>query len=131
MVMKFLDVLFYRYFLYYSKRISIYEDPYIVTSITLSASEAIFGVMTLNIIGAFFCLDLMMKYLFPTWLVLFAVNYYIYVYRKRGEKITMLKPKILGNEKLSHWLSFFFFLFSLSMLFWTKAVVKELLSQCK
>lgn len=89
MDMKFLDVLFYRYFLYYSKRTFGGEDPYLTTTFTVSASESFFLIMSLNIVNAyFFCSDSLMtkKFFFLTGIAIFVLNLYIYICLEKGVK---------------------------------------------
>lgn len=130
--MKILDVLFHRFFLFFSKRTFGAEDPFITTTFAVSASESFFLFFSFNIISAyFFCYDYVTKSnILLTGAIIFVTNYYIYVFRKKGKKVIRSKPKIFNSDRLSYWFSLLFFIFSNSMLFWAIPVLKKLISQC-
>lgn len=129
--MNLFDALYYRYYLVYSKKWLLDESPHLNTIFSLSILESLslnFG--TEFVSTTYFCTHFSNKLMILIWALISTANYLVYGYMGKGKKVIKLKPKILGSDKLTLWVSIFFFLFSVSFIFWMPAYTRKVLEHC-
>ena len=127
-----MKVLYYYYFLFYSKVLKD-NEPHLLTTLALSASEGflINGILQIAL-ARFFCMSIDKWPMIGVLVLLIGVNYFYYHVRENAKKIVKTKPMYYSSQKLSIVLTFLFFIITLSFLFWEPIYVKQLLQEsCK
>src|SRR5690606_21941362 len=131
MFMKFLEVLYYYFYLFYDRvlpggRFDIHFNVY--------SSVALCFVYIPAFLLKIIILKITCK---PMNLILWMVPFFISMYffnkyynPKRVKKILKEKPKFFNNHKLTIYIAVFFFLFTLSFMFALGFVGKKILSNC-
>lgn len=122
-----MDVIYYYYFLFYSKILKD-DEPHLLTTMALSASfgfslSSVFDILFIR----FFCYETN-KWFMISIIVFSNLISYLYFHKtKRALKLIQQKPKFFSNHKLSVILVLLFFITTLSFLFWSPVYTKYLL----
>ncbi len=110
--------IYYYYYLFY-KKILKDDEPHMLTKMALSASISFILITFCNTVSVyFFCKTL------PTWLLLsivLIVLFFLTAYMRKNnldKQIVKASPKIFNSNKISIAFTLFFFLFTLSFMFW-------------
>jgi len=113
-----MDVIFYYYYLFYTKIIKD-DEPFATTCWALSASEGFFSAVMLHIFFTrFFCFQTSKwMMVIPTCLFL-LINYLYFNKSGRSRKIVKEKPMFFSSHKLSVALTLLFFIATFSTLIW-------------
>lgn len=122
-----MNVVLYYYYLFYT-RILPDDQPYSTVIFTLSLSESflINGIISL-ISARFFCYYIDIWPLIGILILLMVVNY-LYYYRSDRMKIIIHKrPKFLQSNFFSICITIFFFLTTVSFMFWGPICTKKFL----
>lgn len=113
-----MDVIYYYYYLFY-KKILKDDEPHLLTTMALSASEG----FTINVIleiffTYFFCLSIG-KWIMLLNITLFNLINYLYFHKSnRANRIVKEKPMFFNNHKLTIFIVVLFFIITLSFIFW-------------
>lgn len=131
--MHFLKVLYYHYFLFYT-RVLPDDEPHATVVFTLSFSESLLINTLIDWIGAvYFCRHFMNS----TWamvsifIVLLCINYFVFIRDRKGIKIVKQQPMLWGSRKLSRAFAITFWLITTSFLFWTVQYFRYVIGNCK
>lgn len=129
--MKFLEVLYYYYYLFYT-RILPDDEPHATVVFTLSFSLSILMNFILQVTFiSLYCYSLGRWEMIAVLLVIILINYLLFLRSKRNIDIVKEEPKLFRSSTFSLAISVFFFLLTTSMLFWGAFYTKSLLSQCR
>ena len=129
--MKFMNVLYYYYFLFYKKVIKD-PEPHFATVLALSCSEGLLINGISDIIALkYFCYEIKVWVQFTIVLVIIFYNYLIFHRTGRVKEIIKEKPTIINSKALSILIAWLFFLITVSWLFWGPIYGKYLFNQCK
>lgn len=122
-----MNVIYYYYFLFYAKVLKD-DEPHLLTTMALSASEGFALSVTLSILLIkFFCFEMTNFLMFlPTCLFL-LFNYFFFYKSGKAIEITKEKPMFFLNHKLSVIITLLFFIITLSFMFWGPIYTKYLL----
>ena len=112
-----MDVIYYYYYLFY-KKILKDDEPHLLTTMALSASEGFAFNVSLNIFFTrYFCLEVNKWVMFIT-IILFNILNYLYFHKSgKAKRIIKLQPKFFSSHRLSIILTLIFFIVTLSFLF--------------
>lgn len=127
-----MKVLYYYYYLFYSKVLKD-NEPHLLTTLALSASEGflINGILQISL-ARFFSISLDKWPMIGVLVLLIFANYLYYHSTGKSKEIVKTKPMFYSSHKLSIVLTFLFFTITLSFLFWEPIYVKQLLQEsCK
>jgi hypothetical protein len=131
-IMRFFDILYYRYFLVYSKKwIMESTSPHLNTIFLLSVLESLIINMGIEYyLTTVKCRSFDFRVMIFIWLIVTFINYIVYGKMGRGERVVLRKPKLFDSEVASTWLSILFFIFSVSLVFWMPVYTKKILEHC-
>lgn len=125
-----MNVFYYYYYQFYLKILKD-NEPHMLTTLALSASEAFLINGIIDFIALkFFCFEISKWLMISIVILLLGVNYGIYHKTGLAQRILKEKPQFLNNKNLSIVLTLLFFLATLSWLFLAPIYGKHLLSQC-
>jgi hypothetical protein len=132
-MIKILDVLYYNYYKFCSRRVNELVDPHFNAVLTLSFSEALFLSYSIDTIGAYmFC-----RFVVNRWTMLFvlvlvlSINCTVYLKLGRGVRIERDEPTLCNSKKISKALTIGFIFFSISLLFWVTDYNFYVINKCK
>src|SRR5947199_6680020 len=129
--MRFMDVIYYQYLLFYKNILKV-PEPFYNTMLVLGACQSFLLNGLLDIIVLkFYCYQIPTWLLFCSSIIIIYFNYIIFIKRNRARKIFKEKPLIWNNKPLSIVTSILFFLTTISWLFWGGIYGKYLLSLCR
>jgi hypothetical protein len=125
--MFFFDVMYYYYYIFY-RFVYREPDPEITAKLSLSASESFLANAITSIISAYFFGYKFgrIEFISITGLIL-LLNFTILLKSKREKKILEREPKFFGSNTLSIVITWTFFIFTCSILFWLNDVVNYFL----
>lgn len=122
-----MDVIYYNYYLFYKKILND-NEPHLLTTMALSASEAIGLNISLNFLMIkLFCYKIPAFIMISIVVGLVIINAIYFHKTGRAKRIVDDKPAFFSNGKLSAFLTAIFFLFTLSLIFWGSHYAKYLL----
>lgn len=122
-----MDVIYYYYYLFYIKVLKD-DEPHLLTTMALSASEGFVLSVTLSILLIkFFCYEMTNLLMFLPICLFLLFNYYFFHKSGRARKIVKEKPMFFSNHKLTTVMVLLFFIVTLSFLFWGAFYTKYLL----
>jgi len=127
-----MDVLYYYYYLFYTRVLSD-DEPHATVIFTLSFSEALLVNYTVD----FIAVHLLCKYLLSKWsmivifLLIMGINYLIYHRTGKNKEVVERKPKFFGSNKASIVATIFFFLVTTSFLFWAADYMMQVIDRCR
>jgi hypothetical protein len=122
-----MKVIYYYYFLFYSKILRD-DEPHLLTTLVLSASEGFLvnGILDISL-TRFVCLSLGMWPMIWMQLLFIFANYFYYHFRTdRAKEIVKTKPMFFSSHKLSIILTILFFITTFSTLFWGAVCAKHI-----
>ena len=126
-----LNVLYYYYYLFYKKVLKD-DEPHLLTTMALSASEGFFVMYLIDTIWVYcFC-----EFLLGQWGMLAVIasmillNYFVYHYTGKSKEIVKQEPKLYRSNWLSISITIIFFLFTSSLLFWMSDFLLIVLEDC-
>ena len=127
---KFLNVLYYNYYLFYTKKIP-ESDPHttVIWAISICESSLINAILEIIAIR-FYCYDVPIFIQLIVVGLFIIINYFIY-YRTNFGKLVVKQKPILVNKNFSSVVSILFFVISISWWFWGSFYSRYLLSLCK
>lgn len=126
-----MDVLYYYYYLFYT-RVLPDDEPHATVIFTLSFSESLLVNGILDILSAhLFCLKMDMWLMIGILLLLIAINYLTYSRTKKSRVIVEQKPRFFSNHKASIVITLLWFIITTSFMFWKPIYVKYILDQCR
>ena len=129
--MKFMNLLYYNYFLFYKKTIKD-PEPHFATIIALSFSEGLLINGMADIIALkWFCYEIKVWMQFTVILLIIFCNFLLYHISGRAKEIIKEHPTIFNNKAISIFITWLFFLITVSWLFWGPIYGKYIFSQCK
>lgn len=131
--MHFVNVLYYHYFLFYTKVLPD-DEPHATVVFTLSFCESWLVFTLIDWIGAiFFCrLFINSKWIMATvLLLLIGINYVFYIRNGNGRRIVKQQPVLWQSKKFSIAVAFLFCFITISFLFWTNQYFQNIISNCK
>jgi hypothetical protein len=130
--MKILDVFYYYYYLFYS-RILKDDEPHLLTTLALSASESFLIIYLIDTLGVyFFCKFLMTKLgMIGVAVTIPFINYLYYHRTERAIEIIRKEPKLFNNHEFSKYLTVIFFIVTVSFLFWMADYLLYVIDKCK
>ena len=124
-------VIYYYYYLFYSKVLKD-DEPHLLTTLALSASEGFFMMYLIDTIWVhFFC-----KFIPGQWFMIstigsmILINYLIFHQKGKAKEIIKKKPKFYNSNSLSVVISLAFFLFTSSLLFWVTDYLLYVIKNC-
>jgi hypothetical protein len=122
-----MDVIYYYYYLFYCKIVKD-DDPHLLTTLALSASEGFALAVSLNIVLIrFFCYQMTKLMMFLPICLFLLFNYFYFNKSGRAKKLVKEKPMFFLNHKLSIIITLLFFMITFSFLFWGGIYTKSLL----
>lgn len=125
-----MKVFYYYYFLFYSKVLKD-NEPHMLTTFALSASEGFFINVILDIfLIKFFCISMDKWTMLGILAGLILANYYYFHRAGKGKEIIKTKPKFFSNHRVSIVITVLFFVITASSLFWGPVYTKHLLEYC-
>ena len=125
-----MKVLFYYYYLFYNKLFP-EADPQLTAILVLSFSESTLIIISLNFVfGYLFCSVLTKYYMTGITLIIVLVNSLFYLTPKNIKDIIKAKPNFYGNHRLTVALVGFFFILTISSLFWMSSLSDFILKNC-
>ena len=105
-----MDTIFYYYYLFY-KWTKVETQPVLTAWFAISFSESFFTMGFSEFISNLLFEQKLNKYIFMlVMLVPLVINYYIYIKKRRANKIIKAKPKILNSHYLSIFIAWSFFI---------------------
>lgn len=126
-----LDVIYYHYFLFYTK-LKIDPEPHFATVLSIGFSQSLLINGVMDIIALkWFCYQIPVWIQFSLHVLVVYLNYLAYQRGNKGSRIVNEKPVICGNKSLSIIVALLFFLSTMSWLFWGPIYGKDLWNQCK
>jgi hypothetical protein len=126
-----MKVLFYYYYLFYNKLFP-EADPQLTAILVLSFSESTVIIIGYNLIfGYLFCSILTKYYMMGITLMIVLVNSLFYLTPKNIKDIIKAKPSFYGNHKLTVALVGFFFILTISSIFWRSDLSDFILENCQ
>lgn len=127
--MKILKILYFYYYSFYQK---VDDTPHFTTLFSLSFSQSLLIIFTVQMIFAyFFC------YFFSTWpmiaicVMLFIVNYFLFMRSGLARKIVKSTPPVIVNQNFTKWFAILFFIITFSFLFLTPILTKSIFANCR
>ena len=128
--MHLLNVLYYYYYLFYSKIIRD-PEPKVATLLALSFSLSLLINSVIDIIALkLYCYEIKVWFQFTVLVVIVLVNYFVFLRTGKSREIIKAQPTV-ANKRLSILITLFFFLATTSWLFWGPIYGKHLLEICK
>lgn len=127
-----INVFYYYYFLFYSKVLKD-NEPHLLTTLALSASEGflINGILDI-LLTRFFCISIDKWPMLGVLAMLIFANYIYYHRTGKAKELVNNKPMFFSSHKLSLALTLLFFVVTLSFLFWGPGYVKQITEEyCK
>jgi len=104
------------------------DEPHLLTTLALSASEGFALSVSLSIILIkFFCFEMTKTLMFLPICMFLIFNFFYFNKSGRASKIVKEKPMFFSNHKLSTIIVLLFFIVTLSFLFWGAFYTKYLL----
>lgn len=126
-----MKVIYYYYYLFY-KKILKDNEPHMLATLALSASEAIFVNISFHIICIkLFCYQTSATIMIFTTVLLIFINYIYFHKTNRAKQIVTNKPSFFSNANLSITITTLFFIITSSFIFWGPEYGKYLLENCK
>lgn len=124
-----IKVFYNYYFLFYAKILRD-NEPHLLTTIALSASEGflINGIIQI-FLARFFCISVDKWSMIGILALLIFVNYLYYHRAGNANEIVKTNPMFFSSHKLSIVLTSLFFIVTLSFLFWEPIYVKHLMEE--
>ena len=124
-----IKVFYYYYFLFYSKVLKD-NEPHLLTTLALSASEGflINGILQISL-SRFFCIPMDKWLMIVVPVLLIGANYFYYHKTDRAKEIVKTKPMFYSSHRLSIILTLLFFIATLSFLFWSPVYVKQIIEE--
>lgn len=126
-----LRVLYYYYFLFYCKVLKD-DEPHLLTTLALSASEGILIMYLIDTIWVYlFC-----EFLLGQWGMLTVigsmifVNYLIFHHTGKAKEIIKEKPKLYDSNSISIIVTSLFFVITTSLLFWVSDYLLYVIENC-
>jgi len=126
-----MNILYYYYFLFYTKIIPD-DEPHATTIFTFSLSESFLITGILEIISVhLYCVP------FDKWikitisLFIMLLNYFLYSIRGKGKEIVIAKPIIFKSKSLSIFAVALFFTFTAAFFIWEPNYIMQMLEHCK
>jgi len=127
--MKILDVLYYYYYLFYTKIIP-EDEPNATVIFTLGASCSFPMGMLLDCVLSYNCYYSNTYLLFSVSIVFWALFYFLYYRTKLYKKVIQARPKFFGSHRKTIITVFLFFLVTASFMFWGPIVSKNIFDEC-
>lgn len=126
-----MKIFYYYYYLFY-RNVYKESEPVLGARLAFTASEVLIFVSFIRICSAFFfCYVLSKYYMFALALILLLLNTYIFLPRKRVEVILKSRPLFFQSRALTIFLTWIFFLISLSSMYWLGYAVQGLINNCQ
>lgn len=126
-----MKVLYYHCFLFYS-RILRDDEPHLLTILALSFLQSLIVNGVLEGISVHtFCRDLDHDLMFVILLLIIGGNYWFLHRSGKTKEIVKLKPQVCNSHILSIFITLFFALGSVSLMFWGPIYLKSVLDQCR
>jgi uncharacterized membrane protein len=124
-----IKVFYYYYFLFYS-RVLKDNEPHLLTTLALSASEGflINGILQISL-ARFFCISIDKWPMIGILVLLIGANYLYYHRTGKAKEIVKTKPMFYSNRELSVTLTLLFFIVTLSFLFWEPIYIKQIMEE--
>ena len=127
--MKILDVLYYYYYLFYTKIIP-EDEPNATVIFTLGTSCSFPLGMLLDCVLSYNCYYSNPYLLCSVGILLMALFYFLYYRTERYKKVIKAKPKFFGSHRKTIVLVAIFEFSMLSFLFWGPIVSKNIFDEC-
>lgn len=116
--MKFLNIIYYHYYLFYNKILKDMQ-PIFTTTFTFSFSLSLVINGCINIVLAHTNGTYLNKWsMISIFVIIFIFNYLYYYKRNKANELILLKPKLDNSNYLSAFITILFFLICVSFLFW-------------
>ena len=104
------------------------DEPHLLTTLALGASEGVFINGILEIPFAYYFGMLLNMWLMIGIVVLIIGLNYLYFHRTgRAKEIVKIKPMFFSNHLLSKYLTILFFIITTSFIFWEPVLIKQMI----
>ena len=126
-----MKVFYYYYYLFYKKILND-DEPHLLATLALSASESFLINGILQILLLKFFLVSIDKWPMLVVAFLIIVANYLYFHRTgRAKEIIKTEPMFFSNNNFSILLTILFFIFTLSFILWETLYIMQIEEQCK
>ena len=125
-----IKIFYYYYHLFY-KNILKDDDSYFTARLAITASESLLLITIVDISSTYlFCWTLNKYYMAGITLIILSINSFFFLNSEKTKEIEKSKPKFLKSHNLSIVITWMFFLFTTSSMFWLDYAEQNILSNC-
>jgi hypothetical protein len=127
-MMKILKILYYYYYSVYQK---IDDEPHAMTVFALSISQSFAVIFIIQLIFShFFCYFFSLWQMIGIMVILLIINSLLFLRSGRGKKIVKASPPFIISHSFSKMFALFFFIITLSSLFFGPVLLKNIYENC-